>query len=84
MRKNWEKVSWKIKRNKSKFYESNLLKLNSLKAKKKLKWKSVLTFKETSKLTSLWYKEYYLKKGSIEMLSIKHLQYFQKILNERL
>ena len=47
MKKYWKDVSWKLYKNNNKnFKESSLLKLNSQKAKKKLKWTSVLTFKE--------------------------------------
>jgi len=47
MRKYWDKVSWKIAdKSKNSFYESKLLKINSNKAKVKLKWKSILTINE--------------------------------------
>lgn len=38
------------------FYESGLLKLNCDKALQLLKWKAVLSFEQTVKFTSLWYK----------------------------
>jgi CDP-glucose 4,6-dehydratase len=85
MKNNWEKVSWKIeKKNNLRLYESNLLKLNCTKAKKLLNWSSILSFKETSKLTSLWYKNYYVNKEDIVKFSTKQLQYFQKTMSERL
>ena len=42
--------------------ESKLLKLNSLKAKKILKWEPVLSFQKTVEMTALWYKAFYNKK----------------------
>ena len=42
--------------------ESKLLKLNSLKAKKILKWEPVLTFQKISEMTALWYKAFYNQK----------------------
>ena len=59
MKKYWEKVKWSaIKKNKKNFFESNLLKLNSNKAKNLLKWKCILSFSETIKLVTYWYKNY--------------------------
>ena len=58
MRKYWDKVSWKIAdKSKNSFYESKLLKINSNKAKVKLKWKSILTFNETINMVTEWYKK---------------------------
>ena len=60
IQKYWKNVSWKIKKIKTKQHESNLLKLNCSKAKKYLKWKSVLNFNETIEMSTKWYKEYYI------------------------
>ena len=85
MKKNWTKVSWKIdKKNVSRDHESNLLKLNCSKAKKILKWSTILSFKETSKLTSLWYKRYYSNKKKIISFSKIQLDLFQQLMRERL
>ena len=65
MRKNWPEISWKIIRDKLQKYESNLLKLNSNKAKKFLRWESKLQFNETIKLTTNWYKNFNNKKINI-------------------
>ena len=61
----WIKCDWKI--NKEKIYqkESVLLKLNSNKAHKILKWKTELSFKETLVYTLNWYKSYYLNESKI-------------------
>ena len=80
MKKNWEKVSWKIKKLKSGDYESNLLKLNCSKAKKKLNWKPLLSFNEGVKLTADWYKMFYSKDyKTFELSKNQILNYENKI-----
>jgi CDP-glucose 4,6-dehydratase len=84
MKKYWENVSWKLhKRNNKIFKESSLLKLNSQKAKKILKWKSLLTFKENIYLVSSWYKNFYLNSKQVYKLTLSQIEYYQKILNKR-
>ena len=41
---------------KKSFYESSLLKINSNKSKKIIKWKCILTFSETMQMVVNWYK----------------------------
>jgi CDP-glucose 4,6-dehydratase len=65
-----------IKKNKL-FKESNLLKLNSDKAKKELKWGPKLSFKETIYLTVEWYKALNSNKN-LEKITIKQINYFLK------
>ncbi len=85
MKKFWERVSWKIEsKNKKKFFESSLLKLNSQKAYKKLQWKSVLSFKETIMLVSDWYKMYYSKPNNSFEKSIEQIEKYEKLLKKRL
>ena len=50
------------KKKKKLFSESKLLKLNSSKAKRKLKWSNKLSFNETLKMTANWYEAFYKKK----------------------
>ena len=59
----WKKCKWKIKKTKTYQKESVLLKLNSNKANKILKWKTILSFKESLTYTLNWYKDYYSKKS---------------------
>ena len=61
----WKKCKWKIKKSKTNQKESVLLKLNSSKANKILKWKTTLSFKESLTYTLNWYKEYYSKKSKL-------------------
>tara|TARA_B100001057_G_scaffold234218_1_gene234518 strand:- start:1001 stop:2083 length:1083 start_codon:yes stop_codon:yes gene_type:complete len=81
MGKSWAKISWKIVKNKF-FFEHNLLKLNSEKAKKKLNWKCILSFREAVKLTTVWYKAYYSKKNIIELTNQQLKIYSKKILRK--
>lgn len=84
-KKYWPKVLWVTKnKKKSKFTESTLLKLNSKKAKRLLKWKSVLTFNETIKLTAEWYKDYYNNSKTAKKQTINQIKNYQEILEKRL
>jgi CDP-glucose 4,6-dehydratase len=84
MKKYWENISWKLYKNNSKiFKESSLLKLNSQKAKKILKWKSVLTFKENIYLVVNWYKNFYLYPKEAYKLTSSQIEFYEKILRKR-
>tara|TARA_B100000029_G_scaffold512301_1_gene608564 strand:+ start:5220 stop:6320 length:1101 start_codon:yes stop_codon:yes gene_type:complete len=84
IKKYWKEVSWKvIKQRKKNFYESNLLKLNSNKAKKKLKWKCILSFDETIGMVADWYKNYYFKKKNMFEASSNQIKKYEKFLNKR-
>ena len=50
MKKNWNKVTWKEANKQNQLFEAKLLKLNSLKAEKRLRWKPILNFAETVKM----------------------------------
>ena len=85
MELHWKNVSWKlIKKNKSKLHESKLLKLNCLKAKKILKWKSVLNFRKTTKMVISWYCKFYSSPKEIEQFSINQILNYEKIMLDRL
>ena len=81
-KKSWNKVFWKIINAKKNVYESNLLKLNSSKAKSILKWKCNLNFKETIYLVIDWYKNYYLHKKDMYAFSLKQINSYYKKLNK--
>ena len=75
MKKFWKNVDWKFNKKQSKkMIESNLLKLNSSKSKKILRWESILTFNEISKMTIDWYKNYYINKNGIQEFSINQIK----------
>ncbi len=79
----WKNVRMtKIKKKKVYFHESSLLKLNSNKAKKFLKWRTILTFKETIKLVADWYKNFYDKKDS-SFITFYQIKLFMSLLKKR-
>ena len=80
----WKKISWKtMKKSKKSFYESNLLKLNSNKAKIKLKWKCILSFKETIKMVTNWYKNYYSNRTKVYDFTFHQIKEYEKLLKKR-
>ena len=65
--------------NKKKFHEHKLLQLNCQKAKKKLKWKPRLNFKETVSFTTDWYIEKFKnKKKDMREFNIRQIEKFIK------
>lgn len=57
----WPGARWKIDtgRGASTFHEAGLLKLNCDKARYQLNWEPTLSFDETAKITTDWYREFY-------------------------
>ena len=78
MSKRWNNAPWKLKRNKN-LKESNLLHLNSSKAKKLINWKCKLNLNQAISLTIEWYKMFYKNKKKILDISIKQIKNFEKI-----
>ena len=84
MSNHWENVSWKkISQSKKSFYESNLLRLNCNKAKKILKWKSVLNFNENIKMVANWYSTFYKNSRNIESLTTEQIKTYQTLAIKR-
>ena len=84
MKKYWKKISWKIvNKDKKSFFESNLLKLNSNKAKTKLKWKCILSFAESIYMVTNWYKSYYSKPKEIYNTSFNQIKEYENLLKKR-
>ncbi len=84
MKKSWEKVSWKILNSKNKsFYESNLLKINSHKAKQIIKWKCILTFKETILMVVNWYKKNDSNSKIIYKTTINQIRNYEELIRIR-
>ena len=82
MRMYWPKIKWIIKK-KNKFKENNLLHLSSNKAKKMLKWKSILNFKNSTKLTVEWYKQYLKNKKNMYDYSLGQIAIYLKIIKSK-
>ncbi|EMY69562.1 CDP-glucose 4,6-dehydratase [Leptospira vanthielii] len=80
MKKHWDQV--KFEDNSKDYdgpYESGLLKLNCDKALFFLKWKAILDFETTIKMTSEWYKEYYKPSMNTYDFTLKQIQDYTKI-----
>ena len=77
MKKIWVKGEFKIEKE-NKFKESKLLHLNSIKAKKKLKWFCRLNLKKAIELTANWYKNYHFNRKKIIKFSINQIKDFEK------
>jgi len=80
----WNNVSWKKNpKSKRKFYESGLLRLNCNKAKKILKWKTILKFDELMEMVTDWYRNYYLDKKNAHKLTSKQIKNYQYLAFKR-
>ena len=60
------------------FKETKILKLNSLKAKKKLKWKTILNIKEMTFFISDWYNNFFNKKKNMYDFTINQINQYEK------
>jgi len=81
----WKNIFWKvIPKSRKKFYESELLRLNCNKAKKILKWKSILKFNETVEMVTSWYRSYYENPKNINKITRKQITEYEKLLKKRL
>jgi len=78
----WPEVNWSIKIE-NKFKENYLLHLNSNKAKKILKWKTILNFSNSIKFTIEWYKYYFKNKKEIYNYSLKQILQYDEILKRK-
>ena len=84
MSNHWQNVSWKkISSSKKVFFESGLLRLNCSKAKKILKWKSILKFDETMELVATWYRSFYSNRANIDNTTKDQIKIFQKLAFKR-
>ncbi len=84
IKKNWRNIKWKIKKDRKKVYETNILKLDSLKAFKKLNWKCTLNIQETMQMVSEWYKNYYSKNSNQKNFTYEQITLYEKIIKKRL
>lgn len=77
----WKDVSKKLK---NQVHEANYLRLDSTKAKKHLRWKTVYSFDECTKETTLWYWNYLEKKDMKEFTEIQIERYIEKAKNKKM
>ncbi len=69
------KLTWKIDKKKLKVKEANLLNLNSSKVQKIIKWRNILSFSETVRMTASWYQKY-LRKEDISRLTTDQIKFY--------
>jgi len=72
------KINKNILTKKGNFKEANLLKLNSSKAVRILKWKNRWNMKKSIQETAKWYRNYLIKKDVKKTLIIQIREYFNK------
>jgi CDP-glucose 4,6-dehydratase len=83
-KKFWKNIKWSVVISKKKlFKESNLLRLNTQKVRKTIKWKSILKFEECIAMTINWYRDFYLKSKDMNALSLQQIKEYQKLLTKR-
>ena len=75
-------IKWKKKISEEKIHEAGLLNLNSNKTFKRLKWKNILNFEETIKMTAEWYSSY-LQNQNINKTTINQLKIYKNKLNKK-
>ncbi len=73
--KYWGKAGWRHKAEK-KMKEAGLLKLSCDKALALLKWRPVLTFGESVRMTAEWYKAYYGKQADMQEFSLRQIDFY--------
>jgi nucleoside-diphosphate-sugar epimerase len=59
------------------YYESKLLMLNSIKAKKILNWKAKYTLTQSIKLVCHWHKQFLMKKNILKICQEQIINYFK-------
>lgn len=64
-KKYWNKINYKVEENPNNPHEANLLKLDSSKARLKLRWKNIWDGHKTFEKTINWYKNYYENKRTL-------------------
>lgn len=78
MSRYWDKVCWEEISDSDKLpYESGLLKLNCDKALHYLHWESVLSFNETLRMTTEWYRSFYENPSKIRNVTLSHIKNYE-------
>ena len=67
-------IKKKILRNKGRFKESKILKLNSNKSKKILNWKNIWSMKKSINETAKWYEQYIFNKKNIKVFTLDQIR----------
>ena len=84
MSKYWKNVTWqKINKKQKFFFESELLRLNCKKAKKILRWNSILKIEELMSMVADWYRNYYVNKKNAPELTKKQINKYRELAIKR-
>lgn len=84
IQKYWVNIKWKKSLTKKKYLEAKLLKINSAKAEKILKWKCFLNFNKTIKFVAEWYKDYYKNsKKNMYHFSMKQIEDYENLIKNK-
>ena len=84
MAKYWDNVSWNdVSQVKEHLHEAGLLKLNCDKALSLLKWQPTMSFQETVKMTTEWYKTFYQGDSSIYDFTINQIKEYTILAQSR-
>ena len=80
MSEHWNNVRWKKKPDSDEHsYESIMLKLNCDKALHHLSWQAILSFEETVRMTTEWYRSYYENHSKIMDLTFSQIKEYEAI-----
>ena len=84
MSRYWDQVRWEEISNSDELpYESGLLKLNCDKALHYLHWQPVLSFNETLRMTTEWYRSYYENPSKIRNVTLSHIKNYETHAREK-
>jgi CDP-glucose 4,6-dehydratase len=84
MSDHWPNVKWKSATETPIIgYESPLLQLNCEKARSQLRWRSVLNFSETVKMTAEWYRTFYDGESNSYDRSLAQINHYMDIAKQR-
>jgi CDP-glucose 4,6-dehydratase len=84
MSDHWPNVKWKSATETPIIgYESPLLQLNCEKARSQLRWRSVLNFSETVKMTAEWYRTFYDGESNSYDRSLAQINHYTDIAKQR-
>lgn len=78
LQKNWNKNNSYSFKTRSNFHETKILKLNSQKAFKRLRWKTILNLEQIGIFITNWYKLYFEKNSNMFNFTIKQIRDYEK------
>ena len=78
LEKNWNKKNYYSFQKKSNFNETKILKLNSLKAYKRLRWKTLLSLDQIGIFISNWYSLYFQKNSNMFKFTVEQIKEYEK------